>query len=183
MGSAKSTQRGFVSVSRIAAAVIVLGLLLPAGSISAQETLRVGFVDLATIRERYNEYQAALKEIQSVKDKEQTELDSMSGDFDKSVKAFELKEGLFASEEQREEELKTLRNKWEVLTEYKTRKDQELEAQTRERLAPLIDKIQTTIQDVSAANKYHLVFKKSDLAYGDPRLDITEAVLAALNKE
>lgn len=183
MGS-RSTGWGsnFFSTLRVGVILAAGFAFLVPGAI-AQESLRVGYVDLGKIREQYKQYQAALDEIKGVKEKEQGELDSMSGDFDKSVKAFELKEGLFASDEQREEELEKLRSKWSTLTEYKTRKDQELEGTTRERLAPLIEKIQNTIQDVSSTSGYHLVFKKADLAYGDPRLDITDLVLTSLNKE
>lgn len=147
------------------------------------EALSIGFVDLDRIREGYKRYQDALGSIRGVKDKEQVNLDEMSATFDKAVRQYELKEGLFATEEQKQTELEDLRKKWNILNEYKATKDQDLERKSRESLGPLIEKIKTTIKDVAANNGYHMIFKQSDLAYCDPRLDITDKVLAALNKE
>jgi Skp family chaperone for outer membrane proteins len=147
------------------------------------EALSIGFVDLDKIREGYKRYQDSIDKIKQVKEKEQVTLDEMSSTFDKNVKAYELKEGLFATEEQKQTELEDLRKKWNILNEFKAGKDQELEKKSREELGPLVDKIKTTIKDVAASNGYHLIFKQSDLAYSDPRLDITDKVLAVLNKE
>jgi Skp family chaperone for outer membrane proteins len=146
------------------------------------EALSVGYVDLEKIRDGYKKYQEALNSIKEVKDKEQTHLDEMSSEFDRSVRQYELKEGLFANEDQKKTELEDLRKKWNILNEYKTGKDQELEKTSRDKLGPLIDKIKTTIKEVAAASGYHLVFKQTDLAYSDPRLDITPKVLEALNR-
>jgi Skp family chaperone for outer membrane proteins len=171
---------------RISAVVTILGLLAGACLQSAKasaEALSVGFVDLDRIRDEYKKYQEALGSIKEVKDKEQTHLDEMSSEFDRNVRQYELKEGLFATEEEKQKELEELRKKWNILTEYKTGKDQELEKVSRDKLTPLIEKIKGTIKDVASANGYHLVFKLSDLAYSDPRLDITPKVVAALNKE
>jgi outer membrane protein len=163
----------------IAGTLALLCVLAPP---SLGEALSVGFVDLDKIRDGYKRYQEALTQIKEVKDKEQVSLDEMSGDFDRNVRQYELKEGLFTDEKAKQTELEELRKKWNILNEYKANKDQELEKKSRELLGPLIEKIKTTIKEVSAANGYHLVFKLSDLAYSDPRLDITEKVLAALNK-
>lgn len=146
------------------------------------EALTVGYVDLDKIREEYKQYRDALEEIKVIKEKEQTNLDEMSSEFDKSLKQFEIKKGL-STEEQSQAELEELRRKWNILSEFKVTKDQELEKKSREKLTPLIDSIMNTIKDVAAANGYHLVFKMKDLAYWDTRLDITPKVLAALNKE
>lgn len=149
---------------------------------SFSEALSIGYVDLERIREGYTKYQEALSRIKAVKEKEQVNLDEMSADFDKNVKQYELKDGLF-DEKQKSEALEDLRKKWNILNEFKASKDQELEKKSRDELGPLIEKIKTTIKEVAAANKYHMIFKESDLAYCDPRLDITGKVLEALNKE
>ncbi|MCG3195540.1 MAG: OmpH family outer membrane protein [Candidatus Omnitrophica bacterium] len=146
------------------------------------EALTVGYVDLDKIRDEYKKYRDALEEIKTIKEKEQANLDEMSSEFDKSLKQFEIKKGL-STEEQSQTELEELRRKWNILSEFKVTKDQELEKKSREKLTPLIDTIMNTIKDVAAANGYHLVFKMKDLAYWDTRLDITPKVLAALNKE
>ncbi|MBK7495825.1 MAG: hypothetical protein DIKNOCCD_00995 [bacterium] len=167
--------------------VVLIGIAIAAvstpGSKAFGEALSIGFVDLDRIREGYKRYQDALGSIRGVKDKEQANLDEMSSTFDKAVRQYELKEGLFATEEQKQTELEDLRKKWNILNEYKATKDQDLERKSRETLGPLIEKIKTTIKDVAANNGYHMIFKQSDLAYSDPRLDITDKVLAALNKE
>ncbi len=146
------------------------------------EALSIGYVNLDRIREGYTKYQEAISRIKTIKDKEQVTLDEMSADFDKNVKQYELKDGLF-DEKQKNEALEDLRKKWSILNEFKTAKDQELEKRSREELGPLIEKIKATIKEVAAANKYHMIFKESDLAYCDSRLDITDKVLEALNKE
>ena len=158
-----------------------MGCLIPDHP-AYSEALSIGYVDLERIREGYAKYQEALTRIKSVKEKEQVTLDEMSSDFDKYVKQYELKDGLF-DEKQKSEALEDLRKKWNILNEFKAGKDQELEKKSREELGPLIEKIKTTIKEVAAANKYHMIFKESDLAYCDPRLDITGKVLEALNKE
>lgn len=164
--------------------LVLLGMsVLILASPAPAEPLSIGYVDLERIREGYKKYQDALSRIKTVKEKEQASLDEMSSEFDKNVKKYEIQDGLFENEKQKEDALAELRKKWNTLNEFKASKDQELEKKSRDELAPLIDKIKATIKEVAAANKYHMIFKESDLAYCDPRLDITDKVLEALNKE
>jgi outer membrane protein len=162
--------------------VLMGSCLVGTGQQAFGEGLKIGYVDLDRIREGFAKYQEALSRIKSVKEKEQVNLDEMSADFDKNVKQYELKDGLF-DEKQKNEALEDLRKKWNILNEFKAGKDQELEKKSRDELAPLIEKIKATIKEVAAANGYHLIFKESDLAYCDDRLNITDKVLEALNKE
>lgn len=146
-----------------------------------QELLKVGFVDLVQVRDKFIAYQTALNQIKATKDKEQTELDEMVATFDKSVKNYELRTGLVPEEELRNE-LEQLKQKYESLAEYHESKSRQLEDQSRETLKPLLDRMKAAIDQVSAAQSYHLIFWKKDLAYSDERLDITNDVLAVLNQ-
>jgi outer membrane protein len=148
----------------------------------AQESLNVGYVDLDRIRQEFVAYQAALKEIQAIRDKEQVKLDELADTFDQNLKHYELKEGLWPSEEEKNKQFEELRSKWNILNDTKTEKDRELEMMSRQKLEPLIKRIKDGIQEVSRSNGKHLVFKQRDLAYFDPRLDITDKVLQYLNQ-
>ncbi len=149
--------------------------------IAQTEALRVGFVDLVRVRDEYKAYQTALAQIKETKEKEQGELDNMVSMFDKNVKNFELKEGLISEEEQKVE-LDGLKQKYETLAETHQTMSQQLEAQSRKILKPLLDQMKAAIEQVSAAQGYHLIFWKKDLAYSDARLDITNEVLKVLNQ-
>ncbi len=173
--------RNIVKLNIILLVLLGMSFLVPIHP-AQSEALSIGYVDLDRIREGYTKYQEALTRIKTVKEKEQVTLDEMSADFDKYVKQYELKDGLF-DEKQKQEALEDLRKKWNILQEFKAGKDHDLEKKSREELGPLIEKIKSTIKEVAATNKYHMIFKESDLAYCDPRLDITNKVLEALNKE
>jgi len=149
--------------------------------VSAQEMLKVGFVDLERVRDEYQAYQSALAQIKATKEQEQTDLDEMVANFDKQVKNYELKEGLIPEEEQKNE-LEELKRKYESLAETHQTMSRQLEAKSRQALKPLLDQMKTAIEQVSASQNYHLIFWKKDLAYSDPRLDITDQVLAVLNQ-
>jgi outer membrane protein len=164
----------------------IFGVLATAGwdrpaTAQKQELLKVGFVDLVRVRDEYTAYQTALTQIKETKEKEQGELDNMVAMFDKNVKNYELKEGLITEEEQKVE-LDGLKQKYETLSETHQNMSQQLEAQSRKILKPLLDQMKTAIEQVSAAQSYHLIFWKKDLAYSDARLDITDEVLKVLNQ-
>ena len=160
---------------------LLIGVMAP--SVAVSESLSVGFVDLERIRQEFRAYQNALEEIKQIRDQEQEALDEMAGTFDSKVKRYELKDGLWPSEEEKTKELELLRRDWQMINEHKVEKDRKLEMDSRQKLEPLIARIKEGIETVSKSSGKHLVFKKSDLAYSDPRLDITESVLQYLNKE
>ncbi len=147
---------------------------------TAQELLNVGFVDLVRVRDEYGAYQTALAQIKQNKEREQGDLDEMVSNFDKQVKNYELKEGLIPEEEQKIE-LEGLKQKYETLAETHQNMSRQLEDKSRQALKPLLDQMKVAIEQVSAAQGYHLIFWKKDLAYSDPRLDITQKVLDVLN--
>jgi Skp family chaperone for outer membrane proteins len=161
--------------------VLLVGVMTP--FVACSESLSVGFVDLERIRQEFKAYQNALEEIKGIRDKEQVALDEMAGTFDSKVKRYELKDGLWPSEEEKTKELELLRRDWQMINEHKVEKDRKLEMDSREKLEPLITRIKEGIETVSKSKGKHLVFKKSDLAYSDPRLDITDSVLQYLNEE
>jgi len=148
----------------------------------AQESLQVRFVSIERIREGYSAYQATLAELDSIKQKEQQELDSQTADFDKSVRQYELKDGLWPTEVEKEAEFESLRRKFTIMNEFKGEKDGELQEIAHTKLDPMIENIKETIKNVSSTNGFHLVFKQKDLAYYDNRLDITDMVLETLNR-
>ena len=174
-------KRSVIGVFFLTAVLVLVSLTRPTPG--AQESLNVGYVDLDRIRQEYKDYQKALSEINAIRDKEQKALDELAGTFDQRVRRYELKDGLWPSEEEKNKELEDLRRKWNLLNEQKAEKDRELENKSREKLAPLISQIKDAIQVVSKQLGKHLIFKRRDLAYFDSRLDITGEVLAFLNKE
>ena len=171
------------SLFALAILALVAALANNYGTAQPQESLNVGYVDLERIRSEYVSYQKSLDEIKGLHDKEQQALDEMAGTFDEKVKRFELKDGLWPTDDEKNKELEGLRRDWTIINEHKMSKDQELEAESRTKLSPLIDKIKEGIEAVAKSNGKHLIFKERDLAYCDPRLDITDKVLAYLNKE
>ncbi|MCA9410753.1 MAG: OmpH family outer membrane protein [Candidatus Omnitrophica bacterium] len=146
-----------------------------------QELLAVRFVDLVRVRDEFKDYQTALSQIKTNKEKEQGELDDMVSMFDKNVKNYELKEGLITEEEQKLE-LEQLNQKYQTLQETHQQMSRELEMKSREILKPLLDQMKTAIEQEATSKGYHLIFWKKDLAYSDSRLDITDDVLLILNK-
>jgi len=166
--------------------ILLTGVLLLLGGVSSaqQESLLIGYVNMKEIREGFREYQTKLSEIQVLKTEEQELLDGMAADFDESVRLFESKVkagGLTGEQEAKERD--ALRRKYEILTQHKMEKDQELFVKSRDKLKPLITRIRDAIRDVAVSNSYHLVFYSSDLAYSDPRLDLTGSVTEALNSQ
>ena len=164
------------------AGTLMFSISTPSVVAQQQELLKVGFVDLVRVRNEYGAYQDALAKIKEDKEKEQSDLDEMVANFDKQVKSYELKEGLIPEEEQKQE-LEDLKKKYEALTETHQTMSQQLEAKSRKILKPLLDQMKSAIEQVSQTQSYHLIFWKKDLAFSDNRLDITDDVLAVLNKK
>ncbi len=82
--------------------------------------------------------------------------------------------------QQREQEL--LQKQRSFMNEYRQEQDF-LEEKKNKELEPLIDQLKQVVEAIAKEEGYLFIFKKVNLAYGDPNLDITDKVIARMNNQ
>jgi len=173
-------------VSRVWATIGATLLLVTvlAGAASAQ--MKVGYIDDERIKSEFKDWQRAQDQWQ-IEQKaweeeavsKQTELEDMIEEYDKQK--------LILSEDKKQERQAAIRAKRDALDAYtKTIFGPGGTAETKQMqlIQPLYEKINTAIETIAAEEGYDIIFSmvQSGLAYIKPEYDITDKVLAQLDK-
>ena len=154
---------------------MILGLALSAGVASAAD--KFAYVDLTKI---FNEYTKA-KDYDKVLETKQTayksELDKMVAD----VKAFQDKLNLL-NEKDREAKKSEMDTKYKNLQEFERQKLGDLRKEQDGIMKELLKDINDAIKQYAEKEGYTMVFIDRVLAYQDKNLDISDKIIAIINK-
>jgi len=162
-------------------ALFVLVFGAPAGW-AQQAQIKLGFVDLQRIHSEWIEYKKVSDELKAVYTSKMQELRKKSQSIQKEWEGFELQKELLPADsaKQQEDSLKLEANTFRQQLETEAQKwDQERE----KRLEPLVQKLKAIIEDIAKEEKYSFIFSRSYLFYVDSKFDITDKVLARVNKK
>lgn len=174
--------------SAVMSIVIVLGGLLGAGlsSPSLAQQLKIGYVDVVRLKQEYKEYQQAEAQFQKEMAVWQAKADSMLAEMQELSDRLE-KQNLMLTEQAKSdirEKLLVKQNEYQMFVNQVMGQDGEAEQKERELSKPLIDKINTVIKLIALKGNYTYVLDSTagSVLYADEKYDLTNQVLAELNK-
>jgi outer membrane protein len=149
---------------------------------SAQERIKIGFIDIqraitesAAGKKAKARFDAQVKKAESDLLKEKLELERLKSDFDK-------KGPLLKEDERRSLEADLQRR---FLQYQRTGQDhqQELRQKEGQMTNDILKELQEIVTDVGKAEKFTLIFERSQIMYHDQGIDITNKVIETFNKK
>jgi len=154
-----------------------------AASLQSGVGLKVAVVDVQTVFDKYLGTAAAqakleeeIRKLEEEGKKKSEELRVLQEKYDK--------QRIFIDDKRKEQEmLQQIERKRQEIQQFIEEGRARLEAKRRELSEPIIKEIDAMIQEIAAREGIDLVFEKSALLYFKPELDITNAVIKALNEK
>ena len=161
----------------------ILGVcaLMLCGAAAAQ-SLKVGVLDNDRLKDGYTELKESLAALEAQIDARKQQLRADQANFRVKVKQFEARKDLITSDEEKRAKQQELMEEDAKLRKDLSEANDEIYKEQEKALKPFVAKIQAAVETVAKAQKLDLVLKRDDLAYFNPKLDITSEVVLELTK-
>jgi outer membrane protein len=165
--------------------ILFLVLTLAVGSLYAQKSKDIGFVDSDVILGKMPEYRAAQKDLDDLGAKYQAEAQQLQTALEQMHRDFQAEEILLTSDQRRQKK-EAIASKEAELIQYRESKfgpTGELYQERARLIKPLQDKVYDAIQNVAKKEGYAYIFDKSGgalMLYADQKFDKTLEVMEAL---
>ena len=159
--------------------VAVFGLLA-AGvqGAAAQEATRLGFVSLDRILRDSTPAKAAQTKLETEFSKRQKDLQDANGRLKAAAEKFD-KDSPVLSDSDRSRRQRELADLDKDFQRRQREFNEDINQRKNEELAAVVDRANRVIRSIAEAEKFDIVFQ--DAVYVNPRIDITDKVLKALN--
>lgn len=160
---------------------LAIAVLVLSGSVaSAQERIKIGFIDIQRVisesqpgKRAKERFQAQVKKAESDVVKERQDLEKLKADIEK-------KGPLLKDEERRNLEADYQRRSvtlQRAMSDYQ----QELQQKNNEMMADILKELEQIVNEVGKADKFTLILERSQILYSDQGIDITSKVIETYN--
>lgn len=148
---------------RVLSLVVFLAML--AIPVANSQELKVGYIDPRVILNGMPEAKAIQQRIQNLVEKKQQELAEKQQELQTEIELYQQKVGVI-SEQARQEEEERLTLLDQEFRQFQSEAQQEIQQQSSDLMAPLLEKIQTSVNSVAAQQGLDLVLNISTSGYG-----------------
>ena len=169
-------------------AILILFLAAAANRLPLYAQLKIGLINTETVMQNFVEMTDVQKSVNELTQLHRKKIEDLNNEFVTKSKAFES-QSLLLSEERKKQMKVDLEELYRKGIQYQQEKfgtGGEIEQKYKELTAPIVKKINETIAKISEDEKFDLVFDVVNMgilyANPDKTIDITEKVLAELNK-
>ena len=160
---------------------LAIAVLVLSGSVaSAQERIKIGFIDIQRVisesqpgKRAKERFQAQVKKAESDVVKERQDLEKLKADIEK-------KGPLLKDDERRNLEADYQRRSvtlQRAMSDYQ----QELQQKNNEMMADILKELEQIVNEVGKADKFTLILERSQILYSDQGIDITSKVIETYN--
>jgi outer membrane protein len=160
---------------------LAIAMLVLSGSVvSAQEKIKIGFIDIQRVisesqpgKRAKERFQAQVKKAEGDVVKERQDLEKLRADIEK-------KGPLLKDDERRNLEADYQRrsvNLQRAMTDYQ----QELQQKNNEMMSDILKELEQIVTEVGKADKFTLILERSQILYSDQGIDITNKVIESYN--
>jgi len=139
--------------------------------------LKVGSVDVAKVFDGYQRTRASDATLEKKGKEKEAEFEARMNELKKLRQNLEL-----LSDEAREAKTKEVEEKSEELQRFRTNTARDLSRERDKIASELLREIQKSIEDYAKTNGFSLIFDARSVLYGQEAHDVTDEVLATLNK-
>jgi outer membrane protein len=173
----------------IRAAVVILLAGVAWGAVistSWAQQMRIGYVDVLRLKQEYKEYQQAEVQFEKLMTVWQAKADSMQQQMQELADKLE-KQNLMLTEQAKNDirqELLVKQNEYQLFLNEVMGPDGEAANKEYELSKPLLEKMETVIKLIALKGNYTYILDRTagSVLYADDKYDITDKVIAELNK-
>jgi outer membrane protein len=174
-------------VARMAMAVALSGtvwiLLAP---FSHAQQLKIAYVDVVRLKQEYKEFRDAEAKFERYMAVQQAKADSMQQEMQQIADRLEKQDMMLTEQAKNDlrEKLMVKQNEYQTFANQVMGSDGEAAQKEYELSKPIIEKINTVIKLIALKGNYAFILDSTagTVLYGDEKYDITQQVLAELNK-
>lgn len=162
--------------------VITLIMLL---TLSACTQQKIGYVDSTELMKNYKVVKALEKEIEEKQNTLQVTYQQIALAFEKEVQEFQTKSKSMP-QKKAEARYQELMFKQQQIQQSQQNESAKLQNESQEKMDEIIEDVKDFVEEYAKANSYTFILGSNDsgnVLYGDSKMELTETVLDALNKE
>ncbi|MEO0081372.1 MAG: OmpH family outer membrane protein [candidate division WOR-3 bacterium] len=155
-------------------------------SLGAKE-YKVGYIDSDAIISKYEAAKEAKKELESEIAKFRAQADSLRADYERAQEEYESQELTLSEDGKRakQAEVQQRKSRYDAFVDQVYRDGGKIDQKNDELIAPIVEKINAVVSKIAEEEGYSLVLDaaKIEVVYAQPGLDLTDEVVAELNRE
>ncbi len=159
--------------------VVIIALMF----VSCNQT-KIGYVDVEEILKEYKGMKAAEKEIEQMSEKLNGELNQFKAEYQTKVQDYQTKMNRM-SQKVRQETETSLMQMQQTINQRQQLAQSNMQKAGQDKMAEINETVADFVKDYAKANSYSYILGTSDqtkaVLYGETTLDVTDAVLEALN--
>ncbi len=168
--------------------IIAFGCLsLMIAPLQAAKEQKIGYIDNDYILKNYRTAIDAQRALETELNKYKKNSDSLKVLYDNGQKEFDGQKLMLSEQgkQAKQIEINRLKKDYDDYTIDIWGKGGKVEQKNRELITPIVQKIQTTVQNIAVKQGFNLIFDASEskIVYAQSGLDLTQMVLDELNKE
>ena len=160
--------------------LVVATLALSVSFASAQERMKIGYIDVQRViaesqsgKRAKERFQVQVKKAEADVQKERQDLERLKSDLDKK--------GPLLKEEERRSMEADLQKRSVILQRTMNDYQQDLRQKESEIMSEILKEVEQIVNEVGKAEKFTLIFERSQIIYSDQGIDITGKVIETYN--
>lgn len=160
--------------------LVVATLALSVSFASAQERMKIGYIDVQRViaesqsgKRAKERFQVQVKKAEVDVQKERQDLERLKSDLDKK--------GPLLKEEERRSMEADLQKRSVILQRTMNDYQQDLRQKESEIMSEILKEVEQIVNEVGKAEKFTLIFERSQIIYSDQGIDITSKVIETYN--
>jgi outer membrane protein len=160
--------------------LVVATLALSVSFASAQERMKIGYIDVQRViaesqsgKRAKERFQVQVKKAEADVQKERQDLERLKSDLDKK--------GPLLKEEERRSMEADLQKRSVILQRTMNDYQQDLRQKESEIMSDILKEVEQIVNEVGKAEKFTLIFERSQIIYSDQGIDITSKVIETYN--
>jgi outer membrane protein len=160
--------------------LVIATLALSVSFASAQERMKIGYIDVQRViaesqsgKRAKERFQVQVKKAEADVQKERQDLERLKSDLDKK--------GPLLKEEERRSMEADLQKRSVILQRTMNDYQQDLRQKESEIMSDILKEVEQIVNEVGKAEKFTLIFERSQIIYSDQGIDITSKVIETYN--
>ena len=160
--------------------LVIATLALSVSFASAQERMKIGYIDVQRViaesqsgKRAKERFQVQVKKAEADVQKERQDIERLKSDLDKK--------GPLLKEEERRSMEADLQKRSVILQRTMNDYQQDLRQKESEIMSAILKEVEQIVNEVGKAEKFTLIFERSQIIYSDQGIDITSKVIETYN--
>lgn len=163
--------------------VAVCALMVVASTVAAQDSAKVGYIDIMRLIQESKMGEIARKNMAKLQEEKQTLIASQQRDV-QEMEASLNKDGAKLRPTERQEKVEQLQRAYKELQRMTEDAKEELQRQDGKLVALILENADAALKKVAKQNGYAIILKDANaIGYLDPSVNITDLVLQEVNKK